>query len=138
MTQPTTPDNEYEWLDEILSIATGSGESIVTFCDPAKAAKQQIISHIQQNYTPNSEVDKLIKNAVVTAEDNRDQEWSKELEAVVIKKRLEDLDFLKDMHETAKSLLDDGSGDLVRVQDLEQRLSDWVRELEQLSNKENK
>lgn len=52
---------------------------------------------------------------------------------VALEARINELPFLKGMKETSASLLEDGSGDFVRVQDLDTRLGDWISELEMLT-----
>lgn len=52
---------------------------------------------------------------------------------VALEARIDELPFLKGMKETSASLLEDGSGDFVRVQDLDTRLGDWINELEMLT-----
>ncbi len=54
-------------------------------------------------------------------------------ERVALEARIDELPFLKGMKETSASLLEDGSGDFVRVQDLDTRLGDWINELEMLT-----
>lgn len=71
MTQPTTPDDEYGFIDSALAVFANwdcSYENVEGWEEiqikRIKAAKQQIISYIQQNYTPNGEVERLKREAV--------------------------------------------------------------------------
>lgn len=101
MTPTPTPDDEYGFIDDAMSSKmsscgwNGSTEALVY-----QEARQQIISHIQQNYTANSEVERVkreaklevlnrVKGMAVYEADNPDREyvwtWKIDREIVAIK-----------------------------------------------------
>lgn len=60
MKSTATPNDEYGWINSITNEATTKFHGNHDDGDVAiYAMKQQIISHIQLNYTPNSEVERL-------------------------------------------------------------------------------
>lgn len=77
----TTPDDEYGWLDKAIlghdprcpeCLDEGHGGDGCLYCwnNPVEQnaldkTKQQIISHIQQNYVPNSEVERVKREAAL-------------------------------------------------------------------------
>lgn len=90
MTSTAIPDDEYGWLDEVLhnvrdaswsmglqNASREENHSPRNNRRGTEQAKQQIIFHIQQNYTPNSEVERIrhlavhdtVKNAYIDGYD---------------------------------------------------------------------
>lgn len=70
MTQTTTPDDEYGWINSIFDATRIDYEGVYE----AKA-KQQIISHIRKNYTPNSEVERVKRELLYDLDEIDNKPW---------------------------------------------------------------